>query len=323
MQTAVKDIGELLTQIGAAQKEGVEKIPQELRQVIDNIMRQAFSLNETVGNGIGSTLESQRFSMDQLAIFSRMLLQTGALADKGFSMELPDSLRTLFSNLKTYIGEKLGGTFEPVLLAKAAFELLNTETKDQMPPALASLIASMQPGAVAQLQPSADESGMGFLKQLVQYFMPRPAEEEATQQQQQQQQTKQGPTNHQTIAKNAYKFMQLPLDPKKGPPPQMQRNQNPNQPQNSNQPQSSNSNQTQQTQNSSQSQIFQQTPPQEQEPVPNQNQPQQSQQNQQSQQSNQPNQPNQTQNPNQPNQTQNSQQTQQNSQSEKHSLIQG
>lgn len=220
LRSAVQDIGQLLTQINSAQKEVVEKIPPELKQVIDNIMQQAFSIDQTLGKGVGSTLESQRFSMDQLAIFSRMILQTGALADKGFSMELPDSLRTLFTNLKSYLAEQVGNSLEPVLLAKASFDLLNTETTDQMPPALANLISQMQAGASSTVQPSQDQSGMGFLKQLVQYFMPQPESEKSAQQNSQNQtQTESKPTQQQTFANQAYRNMQLPLEPKKGQPP--------------------------------------------------------------------------------------------------------
>ena len=64
----------ILSKISTNQQEGVEKLPENIQKVIQNVMKQAFSMDETLAQGIGSTLESQRFSMEQLSVFSRMLL---------------------------------------------------------------------------------------------------------------------------------------------------------------------------------------------------------------------------------------------------------
>ena len=49
-----------------------------IKEIINNIMRSAFSLEGTVGEGVGSSLASQKFSVEQLNTLSRMLhhLQT-------------------------------------------------------------------------------------------------------------------------------------------------------------------------------------------------------------------------------------------------------
>ena len=70
--------------------------------------------------------------MEQLAAFSRMLTQFGALLEKGYSMEISDSMQALLTNLKSYMAEQEGGALEPVMLNKAAFELLDTKTLEDL-----------------------------------------------------------------------------------------------------------------------------------------------------------------------------------------------
>ena len=146
-----------------------------------------------MGQGLGSTLESQRFSMDQLSALSRMLSQLGAMAEKGTPVEVSDEMRALLSNFKALVAAENGGSLEPVLLTKAAFELLDNKSFTELPKEVQALLLTLQPqGQTAAMQ--ADEgSSMGFLKQLVQYFMPRPASGEAPANQPQAQQGQNAP----------------------------------------------------------------------------------------------------------------------------------
>ena len=84
LKTAIDDMASVLSKISTSEKLGMEKLPSEVSQVVKNILQQAFSMESTLSQGIGSTLESQRFSMEQLSVFARMLTQIGALAEKGF-----------------------------------------------------------------------------------------------------------------------------------------------------------------------------------------------------------------------------------------------
>ena len=183
LKTAIQDMAGILSKIGTTQDAGMEKMPQDLQKIVQNIMRQAFSMEETLGQGIGSTLESQRFSMEQLTAFSRMLTQLGALTEKGFSTEISDNLQALLTNLKNYVLKSEGSQLSPVLLNKTSFELLDTKiTMEDLSQTLQLLLSSAQTAGVvpAPGQPVGDNEALGFLKQLVQYFMPRPQSEEAS-----------------------------------------------------------------------------------------------------------------------------------------------
>ncbi len=176
IKNAVNDMTGILSKISANQQEGMERLPENLQKVIQNVMKQAFSMNETLAQGIGSTLESQRFSMEQLAGFSRMLSQMAVLSEKGYSMEISDQMQALLTNLKSYLTEQEGSVFEPVLLNKMAFELLDTKTAEELPQALYEMLSQLQmAGGSSVPQTNTEGSSFQFLKQLVQFFMPRPA----------------------------------------------------------------------------------------------------------------------------------------------------
>ncbi|WP_295159066.1 hypothetical protein [Selenomonas sp. AE3005] len=175
IQNAVDDMAGVLARIASNQTEAVDKMPADLQKMIQNIMKQAFSLEETLGQGLGSSLESQRFSMDQLSAFSRMLTQMGKLMDKGMSLEVSDTMQTLLTNLKTMVSSENNAALEPVLLTKAAFELLDNKSFAELPKDVQQLLLALQPQGMPPTDIAGESSSMNFLKQLVQYFMPRPA----------------------------------------------------------------------------------------------------------------------------------------------------
>ena len=193
IQSAVDDMAGILAKISSNQSEAVDKMPQDLQKVIQNVLKQAFSLEETMGQGLGSTLESQRFSMDQLSALSRMLSQLGAMAEKGMPVEVSDEMRALLSNFKALVAAENGGSLEPVLLTKAAFELLDNKSFTELPKEVQALLLTLQPQGQAAAMQADEGSSMGFLKQLVQYFMPRPASGEAPANQPQAQQGQNAP----------------------------------------------------------------------------------------------------------------------------------
>ena len=83
IENAVSDMAGILSKISSEEMETVEKMPQDLQKVIENVMKQAFSFDQTLAEGLGSTMESQRFSMEQLTTVARTLLQMSSLAEKG------------------------------------------------------------------------------------------------------------------------------------------------------------------------------------------------------------------------------------------------
>ena len=175
IKNAVDDMAGILSKIASNQTEAVDKMPEELQKVIQNVLKQAFSLEETMGQGLGSTLESQRFSMDQLTALSRMLSQLGNMAEKGMPVEVSDEMRALLTNLKAMVSSESGSSLEPVLLTKAAFELLDKKTFAELPKEVQELLLALQPQGQAVAMNTGNGNAMEFLKQLVQYFMPRPA----------------------------------------------------------------------------------------------------------------------------------------------------
>ncbi|MBR2732999.1 MAG: hypothetical protein IKD80_01950, partial [Selenomonadaceae bacterium] len=190
LKTAIQDLSATLGRIGAEERFGIQKLPQEVGDVVKNVLRQSLSVEATLAKGVGSTIESQRFSADQLMLFSRMLTQVGTLVEKGYSMELSDETQMLLSNLKVAIVSQEGGeALEPVLMSKAAFELVDAKTAEQLPQALYEILSQLAQAQVpaAQTQQPPSES-MQFLKQLVKFFMPRPGVDLPAQEQPQAQQ---------------------------------------------------------------------------------------------------------------------------------------
>ena len=157
----------------------MEVLPDHLQKVIRNVMESSFSLSTTLEEGLGSTTESQRFSLEQLGTLSRMLTQLGTLAEKGVEVsDFSESMQTLLRNLKSLLTAQEGGSsLEPALLNKLSFQLLDTKALEDLPVALQQALTLL-----AQVQPqegAGEASSFDFLKSLVQYFMPRPEEEGA------------------------------------------------------------------------------------------------------------------------------------------------
>ena len=191
LKTAITDLAATLSKISSNEKFGFEKLPSDIGQVVRNIMQQAFSIDATLGQSIGSTIESQHFSNDQLMILARMLSQIGALADKGFSMELSEETKTLLSQFKNLIVSENGGNFlEPVLMSKSAFELIDNKNPEQLPQSLYEILAQLSQSMTtsAPLNQPQQSEGMQFLNQLIKFFMPRPSSPSTTSQTQSQQQ---------------------------------------------------------------------------------------------------------------------------------------
>ena len=129
IQNSVANMAGILAKISSSQEGSMESLSPQLQKLIDNIMEQSFSLKTTLAEGLGSTVESQRFSVDQLLVLSRMLGQLGALAEQGVTNPLDDRLEALFMDLKQFFRQTDGLGLEPALLHKLAFELLRSEER--------------------------------------------------------------------------------------------------------------------------------------------------------------------------------------------------
>ena len=176
IKSAVKDITELLAKVSSTENMTENTLPQELQKLVQNMMKNTFSLENTLARGMGSSMESQRFSLEQLTTLARMLTQMGAVAEQGKTSALPEALQTLLSNLKTLDGAD-GKLLDTVNLNKLAFELLDKKTVESLPVELQILLGNSS-GQQAAALPAQKSETFAFLKQLVQYFMPAAAAEE-------------------------------------------------------------------------------------------------------------------------------------------------
>ena len=179
IRNSIADLSSVLGKISQGQEDSVEVLPDHLQKVIRNVMESSFSLSATLEEGLGSTMESQRFSLEQLGTLSRMLTQLGTLAEKGVEVsDFSESMQTLLRNLKSFLTTQEGGSsLEPALLNKLSFQLLDTKALEDLPAALQQALTLL-----VQVQPqegAGEASSFDFLKSLVQYFMPRPEEEGA------------------------------------------------------------------------------------------------------------------------------------------------
>ena len=182
LQNSVADVAGLLSKIASAKEDAMDKISPQIQKLIDKIMQQSFSLEATLAEGLGTTLESQRFAIDQLFTLSRMLYQMGALSEQGKPAALSDEMQALLSNLKELVTTMEGSDMEPTMLHKLAFEVLDGKHAEELPAMMQYML--MQQGAGAEIAPQAESDSLGFLKQLMDYFMPRPAVKESVPQEQ-------------------------------------------------------------------------------------------------------------------------------------------
>ena len=88
-----------------------------------------------------------------------------------------DDLAALLTGLKTALIKEAGGTFEPIMLTKAAFQLLDTGNAEFLPKDLQTSLSQLnaQGSASASLSGNAGTTSLSFLNQLVQLLMPRDA----------------------------------------------------------------------------------------------------------------------------------------------------
>ena len=181
IETAIDHMADVLSKINGRQQTNVQQMPQELKEVIQNMIRQSFSLETTLGQGLGSTAASQRFSTDQLTTLSRMLNQLGTMAEKGSTPQVSDDLAALLTGLKTALSKEAGGTFEPIMLTKAAFQLLDTGNAELLPKDLQAFLAQLKAQGSVSASGNAGANSLTFLNQLVQLLMPRGTENTAQQ----------------------------------------------------------------------------------------------------------------------------------------------
>ena len=172
IENSVVDMLNVLSKAATETVDGTQKIPAELQKFINTLLQNSFSIDSSLSEGLGSVLQSQRFTLDQLHGVAKILDQMGTLAEMDQSNLLPDDLKTLLSNLTQLDGNN-GKTLNSVNLMKIAFQLLDGKSVEDLPAQLQLLLGNSSTSMPAL--PQAETESLGFLKQLVKMFLPTPS----------------------------------------------------------------------------------------------------------------------------------------------------
>lgn len=151
---SVDNMSAVLEKISTAKLGDDNGLPQQLREMINNIVTKAFSLESSLGEGLGSAMASERYSVEQLTSLGRIFQQMGNMAEANAvagqvsgettAGQLSDALQTMMANVKTLLANNaLGGNtadLELVQLTKLAFQVLNNGNTGNMPQKLETLL---------------------------------------------------------------------------------------------------------------------------------------------------------------------------------------
>lgn len=151
---SVDNMSAVLEKISTAKLGNDNGLPQQLREMINNIVTKAFSLESSLGEGLGSAMASERYSVEQLTSMGRIFQQLGNMAEANAvagqvsgettAGQLSDALQTMMANVKTLLANNaLGGNtadLELVQLTKLAFQVLNNGNTGNMPQKLEALL---------------------------------------------------------------------------------------------------------------------------------------------------------------------------------------
>lgn len=164
---SVDNMSAVLEKISTAKLGNDNGLPQQLREMINNIVTKAFSLESSLGEGLGSAMASERYSVEQLTSLGRIFQQLGNMAEANAvagqvsgettAGQLSDALQTMMANVKTLLANNaLGGNtadLELVQLTKLAFQVLNNGNTGNMPQkleALLQMLARQQMGQTSE-----------------------------------------------------------------------------------------------------------------------------------------------------------------------------
>lgn len=164
---SVDNMSAVLEKISTAKLGNDNGLPQQLREMINNIVTKAFSLESSLGEGLGSAMASERYSVEQLTSLGRIFQQLGNMAEANAvagqvsgettAGQLSYALQTMMANVKTLLANNaLGGNtadLELVQLTKLAFQVLNNGNTGNMPQkleALLQMLAGQQMGQTSE-----------------------------------------------------------------------------------------------------------------------------------------------------------------------------
>lgn len=161
---SVDNMSAVLEKISTAKLGNDNGLPQQLREMINNVVTKAFSLESSLGEGLGSAMASERYSVEQLTSMGRIFQQLGNMAEANAvagqvsgettAGQLSDALQTMMANVKTLLANNaLGGNtadLELVQLTKLAFQVLNNGNTGNMPQKLEALLQMLAGQQIGQ-----------------------------------------------------------------------------------------------------------------------------------------------------------------------------
>ena len=169
---SVDNMSAVLEKISTAKLGNDNGLPQQLREMINNIVTKAFSLESSLGEGLGSAMASERYSVEQLTSLGRIFQQLGNMAEANAvagqvsgettAGQLSDALQIMMANVKTLLANNaLGGNtadLELVQLTKLAFQVLNNGNTGNMPQKLEALLQMLAGQQMGQTPAGATAS---------------------------------------------------------------------------------------------------------------------------------------------------------------------
>jgi len=186
---SVDNMSAVLEKVSAGKLGADAALPEQLKEMINNVVKNAFSLDSSLGEGLGSAMASERYSIEQLTTLSRIFQQLGNFADahsvtaeqltgEQQAGELSDELQVLMANIKNIIGEaglvSKSSSLELVQLNKLAFQLLNDGSSEKLPEDFVQLLQFLVGQGTAGQGAAQGNEPLTALKQLIDVLFPKP-----------------------------------------------------------------------------------------------------------------------------------------------------
>ncbi|MBP2631132.1 MAG: hypothetical protein H6Q70_1760 [Firmicutes bacterium] len=176
IESSIKDMLTILSKTVIGKEVPVQEMPVELQKLVNDILQNAFSLDNSLAQGLSNVLQGQKASVDQLNLLSKLLAQLSMELSTNGLNNLSDTLKTFFANTKLLDGQE-GAILDSTALNKIALQLLDGKAIENMPEVLQVLLT--QTNKSSTIIQSQQSNNMNFLKQLIKQFMPSPQENQA------------------------------------------------------------------------------------------------------------------------------------------------
>lgn len=168
LEGSVKTALQVLNKAINNQATTAKALPQEIQKLISNIMKNSFSLDQSVAEGLTSALQGQRASTEQLNVLGKILSRLGTSLQNNSGLMMTENLQTLLNSLKFTDGQT-GKILDTTLLHKAFMQLMDGRPLEEMPKELQFLLRGKNSSSGSQ---TALNGSTVALQQLIKQLMP-------------------------------------------------------------------------------------------------------------------------------------------------------